>query len=165
VTCKASVSFVAFVRYIVPLSTSYKWNNAWARKQKLFNFKCHVYCVSWWKKMHLFKVNLMSAYEITGFFRTTFEYCVLSNTPPPTWILRTYRGSGGHPPKCKRWREWCNDPIQFLYNSYKLQCNLTWIDRSTDFYIWYRCYTRCLYKISMLTVPWSRNAASQVVFF
>jgi len=68
----------------------------WPPKKALFDFKCHLCCVSWWK-LDLFKVkidvckwyNRISAYR-------PFAYCIPSKK---NWILRTKRGWGYHPLK------------------------------------------------------------------
>jgi len=60
----------------------------------LFDFVCHVYCVSWWK-LDLFKVKIdVCVRYITEFLRTAYQpfaYCVQCNPPP----LNTAYQKGG----------------------------------------------------------------------
>jgi len=58
---------------------------------ELFDFVCHVCCVSWWK-LDIFKVKIYVWVRYNRILRTAYQpfaYCVPSKK---TWILRTKKG-------------------------------------------------------------------------
>ena len=65
-----------------------------ANSLELFDFVCHVCCVSWWK-LELLKVKI----DVCVRYNRIFAYCILRTDPLRTayrlntpWILRTKKG-------------------------------------------------------------------------